>query len=155
MTQWLINLVGTWGYIAVFVTMTAESAGVPISSEIVVPLGGALASQAKLNFVLVVLTASLANLTGSLIAFYLMLAPAGAALSVDRFIALWWARRHGGGASAGDFLHPEPNMSANLVLRMMQIHFCFIYMASGLSKLQGTSWWTGTAVWGTLTRSPP
>jgi membrane protein DedA with SNARE-associated domain len=70
-TQWLINLVGTWGYIAIFVTMTAESAGVPISSEIVVPLGGALASQAKLNFVLVVLTASLANLTGSLIAFYL------------------------------------------------------------------------------------
>jgi membrane protein DedA with SNARE-associated domain len=70
-TQWLINLVGTWGYIAIFVTMTAESAGVPISSEIVVPLGGALASQAKLNFVLVVLAASLANLTGSLIAFYL------------------------------------------------------------------------------------
>jgi membrane protein DedA with SNARE-associated domain len=67
----LINLVGTWGYIAIFVTMTAESAGVPISSEIVVPLGGALASQAKLNFVLVVLAASLANLTGSLIAFYL------------------------------------------------------------------------------------
>jgi membrane protein DedA with SNARE-associated domain len=70
-TQWLINLVGTWGYIAIFVTMTAESAGVPISSEIVVPLGGALASQAKLNFVFVVLAASLANLTGSLIAFYL------------------------------------------------------------------------------------
>jgi membrane protein DedA with SNARE-associated domain len=70
-TQWLINLVGTWGYIAIFVTMTAESAGVPISSEIVVPLGGALASQAQLNFVFVVLAASLANLTGSLIAFYL------------------------------------------------------------------------------------
>src|SRR6202163_1024948 len=71
MTQALINLVGTWGYIAIFVTMTGESAGLPISSEIVVPLGGALASQGKLNFILVVLVASLANLTGSLIAFYL------------------------------------------------------------------------------------
>jgi membrane protein DedA with SNARE-associated domain len=71
MTQWLINLVGTWGLFAIFVTMTAESAGIPISSEIVVPLGGALASQGKLNFVLVVLAASLANLVGSLIAFYL------------------------------------------------------------------------------------
>jgi membrane protein DedA with SNARE-associated domain len=70
-TQWLISLVGTWGYIAIFVTMAGESAGLPISSEIVVPLGGALASQAKLNFVLVVLVSSLANLTGSLIAFYL------------------------------------------------------------------------------------
>src|SRR6202165_1061582 len=71
MTQALINLVGTWGYIAIFVTMAGESAGLPISSEIVVPLGGALASPGKLNFVLVVAVSSLANLAGSLIAFYL------------------------------------------------------------------------------------
>ncbi len=71
MTQWLISLVGTWGLPAIFVTMTGESAGVPISSEIVVPLGGALASQGKLNLILVVVIASLANLTGSLIAFWL------------------------------------------------------------------------------------
>lgn len=71
MTQWLISLVGTWGLPAIFVTMAGESAGLPISSEIVVPLGGALASQGKLNFVIVVLVSSVANLTGSLIAFYL------------------------------------------------------------------------------------
>ena len=71
MTQGLINLVATWGYVAIFVTMAGESAGLPISSEIVVPLGGALASQGKLNFILVVLVASVANLAGSLIAFYL------------------------------------------------------------------------------------
>ncbi len=71
MTQWLISLVGTWGLPAIFVTMTGESAGLPISSEIVVPLGGALASQGKLNVVLVVAVSSLANLTGSLIAFWL------------------------------------------------------------------------------------
>src|SRR6267143_2474170 len=71
MTQWLIGLVSAWGYIAIFVTMAGESAGVPISSEIVVPLGGALASQGKLNLVLVVLVCSIANLAGSLIAFWL------------------------------------------------------------------------------------
>jgi len=75
MTQWLISLVGTWGLPAIFVTMTGESAGLPISSEIVVPLGGALASQGKLygalGLILVVAVASLANLTGSLIAFWL------------------------------------------------------------------------------------
>ena len=71
MTQSLINLVGSWGLLAIFVTMTGESAGLPISSEIVVPLGGALAAQGRLNFLLVVLVSSLANLAGSLIAFYL------------------------------------------------------------------------------------
>ena len=78
MTQWLISLVSAWGYIAIFVTMVGESAGLPISSEIVVPLGGALASLSKLGLgapvvelILVVALSSLANLTGSLIAFYL------------------------------------------------------------------------------------
>jgi membrane protein DedA with SNARE-associated domain len=71
MTSWLISLVSTWGYIAIFVTMAGESAGLPISSEIVVPLGGALASQGNLNLVLVVLVCSIANLAGSLIAFWL------------------------------------------------------------------------------------
>jgi membrane protein DedA with SNARE-associated domain len=71
MTQALIDLVSSWGLIAIFVTMAGESAGLPISSEIVVPLGGALASQGKLNFILVVAVSSVANLTGSLIAFYM------------------------------------------------------------------------------------
>lgn len=78
MTQWLISLVSAWGYIAIFVTMVGESAGLPISSEIVVPLGGALASLNKLGLgvpvlelILVVAISSLANLTGSLIAFSL------------------------------------------------------------------------------------
>jgi membrane protein DedA with SNARE-associated domain len=78
MTQQLISIVTTWGYLAIFVTMAGESAGLPLSSEIVVPLGGALASLQKLGLgapvielILVVAISSLANLTGSLIAFYL------------------------------------------------------------------------------------
>jgi hypothetical protein len=35
-------------------------------------------------------------------------------------------------------------------LRLLQVHFCFIYMAAGLSKLQGNTWWNGTAIWSTL-----
>jgi membrane protein DedA with SNARE-associated domain len=71
MTNTLTHLVASYGLIAIFITMAGESCGLPISSEIVVPLGGALASQGKLSFVLVVIVSSLANLTGSLIAFYL------------------------------------------------------------------------------------
>jgi membrane protein DedA with SNARE-associated domain len=78
MTQWLISLVSTWGLIAIFLTMIGESAGLPISSEIVVPLGGALAFLGKLNIgspiaalIAVVAVSSVGNLGGSLIAFYL------------------------------------------------------------------------------------
>jgi membrane protein DedA with SNARE-associated domain len=49
--------------------MALESAGIPISSEIVVPLGGALASGAggnRFSFPAVVIAASVGNLVGSL-----------------------------------------------------------------------------------------
>src|SRR5262249_39661752 len=45
---------------------------------------------------------------------------------------------------------PAPSISANVALRLLQIHVCIIYLIAGVSKLQGASWWTGTAVWGTL-----
>ena len=71
MSSWLIHLVAQGGLIAIFVTMAGESAGLPISSEIVVPLGGALAAQNKLPFIGVVAAASLGNLAGSLVAYLL------------------------------------------------------------------------------------
>src|SRR5438874_3831711 len=72
MSHFLIQLITAGGLVAIFLTMAAESAGIPISSEIVVPLGGALASQGKLSFIGVVLAASAGNLLGSLIAYLLV-----------------------------------------------------------------------------------
>jgi membrane protein DedA with SNARE-associated domain len=69
MSQQLIHLVSAGGVLAIFLLMAAESAGIPISSEIVVPLGGALASQGKISFAGVVIAASLGNLVGSLVAY--------------------------------------------------------------------------------------
>lgn len=70
MSKWLIDLVASGGLIAIFLTMAGESAGLPISSEIVVPLGGALAAQGRLSFIGVVAAASLGNLGGSLVAYF-------------------------------------------------------------------------------------
>ena len=72
MSQAIIQLITAGGLLAIFLTMAAESAGIPISSEIVVPLGGALAAQAKLSFVGVVIAATAGNLLGSLIAYLLV-----------------------------------------------------------------------------------
>jgi membrane protein DedA with SNARE-associated domain len=72
MSHQIIQIITAGGLIAIFLTMAAESAGIPISSEIVVPLGGALASQGKLSFLGVVLAASAGNLLGSLIAYLLV-----------------------------------------------------------------------------------
>jgi membrane protein DedA with SNARE-associated domain len=67
----LIQLVAKGGLIAILVTMAGESAGIPISSEIVVPLGGSLAAAGLLPFAGVVLAATAGNIIGSVVAFYL------------------------------------------------------------------------------------
>ena len=90
----------------------------------------------------------------SILLFYLMIGKSGAALSVDR----WWQKRRAIRASIARcgtiddrtraFLAaPPPSVLAGFGLRCIQVHFCFIYMASGLSKLKGAAWWNGTAIW--------
>jgi hypothetical protein len=71
---------------------------------------------------------------------------------VDRLLARYRAtrlalRNH---LPVPDLGRPEPRISANLALRLMQIHVCIIYVVAGVSKLQGELWWNGNAVWATM-----
>ncbi|MBX9626353.1 MAG: hypothetical protein K2X82_21315 [Gemmataceae bacterium] len=85
---------------------------------------------------------------------YLVVGNSGAALSVDRLVARYRAAR----ASlrrTGKIDDPTrafldrapPSSGATLGIRLIQVHFCFIYLAAGLSKLKGPGWWSGTAFW--------
>lgn len=61
----------------------------------------------------------------------------GQALSLDRLLA----RRRGGPGGP-----PRATVSANLGLRLIQLHLCLVYASAGLAKLQGTPWWDGSAL---------
>ena len=67
--DWLIPLLENYGLLIVFLTMTAESACIPIPSEIVVPYGGFLAAQGYTELWMVITVATVANLVGSSIAY--------------------------------------------------------------------------------------
>ncbi len=67
--DWLIPLLENNALLIVFVTMVAESACIPIPSEIVVPYGGFLAAQGHTQLWMVIAVATLANLVGSSIAY--------------------------------------------------------------------------------------
>lgn len=74
-----------------------------------------------------------------MLATYLMLAPCGDAYSLDR----WRAARKAGAPLA----IATPSVSTGLATRLIQVHMCLIYFFAGLSKLQGVTWWQGTALW--------
>ena len=60
-----------YGILAVFLLMTAESALIPIPSEITMPFAGFMAGRGLIDFWLVVGVGALANLTGSVLAYWL------------------------------------------------------------------------------------
>jgi membrane protein DedA with SNARE-associated domain len=67
--EFITGLISSWGYAGIFVTMTLESALIPIPSEAVIPFAGFLAYMGEMNIWLIVLVSSLANVTGSIIAY--------------------------------------------------------------------------------------
>jgi hypothetical protein len=100
----------------------------------------------------------------AMLAMYLMIGPSGAAYSVDS----WLLSRQGraGESSAGEGsvareaeprgqwglrqslgTRGAPSISANIAVRLIQLHLCIIYLFSGLGKAMGESWWDGSAMW--------
>jgi membrane protein DedA with SNARE-associated domain len=67
------HFIGTHGYIAIFILMVAESACIPIPSELTMPLGGALAAGAvagvHMSLAVVIAVGVAGNLAGSYIAW--------------------------------------------------------------------------------------
>ncbi len=93
----------------------------------------------------------------NILLFYLMIGNSGAALSLDRWrakkraIQLSLARSGTIDEATQAYLERPPlSVMSGFALRLLQVHFCFIYMASGLSKLKGPAWWNTTAYWDTL-----
>lgn len=73
MLSWLEHVLKTdieqYKLLAIFITMTLESACIPLPSEVVMPYAGHLVAKGSLGMLETTLVASLANLTGSLLAY--------------------------------------------------------------------------------------
>jgi len=75
---------------------------------------------------------------------YMMLAPCDKAFALDSFLERMRRKREG---DPNWDAPPAPSSWANFITRCIQFHFCIVYLAAGASKLLGSSWWNGTALW--------
>jgi membrane protein DedA with SNARE-associated domain len=70
LTNFIIQTISNSGYVGIFFLMVAESALIPIPSEVIMPFSGYLVSTGKFNVILVIIAGSIGNLVGALIAYF-------------------------------------------------------------------------------------
>ncbi|MCS7167415.1 MAG: HTTM domain-containing protein [Gemmatales bacterium] len=85
-----------------------------------------------------------------MLSFYLLFTDSGATLSLDSLLRAWRQRSRGSDWRELLLAPAPPSWSANFATRLIQVHLCIIYACAGLAKLQGGTWWAGTAVWITM-----
>lgn len=66
-----ISVISSGGYFGVFLLMVFESMILPVPSELVMPFAGFLIASGEMNFLWVVIFATLGSLVGSLISYYI------------------------------------------------------------------------------------
>ena len=88
MSDWIIEAIGSGGYVALFLLMLLESIFPPIPSELIIPFAGYVAAQGELNFFGVVAAATLGAVVG-ITPWYV----AGRLFGLDRL--RWLANRYG------------------------------------------------------------
>jgi membrane protein DedA with SNARE-associated domain len=106
LTQELLRLIAAYGLVAVFVLMAAESCGLPVPSEVIMPGAGLLAAAGHLSLPAAIVAGALGNLAGSLVAYWLaarfgapLLLGPGRRVGFSRehlHLSQRWFDRHGG-----------------------------------------------------------
>ena len=84
----IIHLISTTSYFGIFILMSLESLLIPIPSEITMPFAGFLVSLGRLNLFLVIITGAVANLVGSLVAYYI-------GYFLEETVIINWIKKYG------------------------------------------------------------
>jgi membrane protein DedA with SNARE-associated domain len=133
LTAAVSNFVASYGLVAVFVLMVAESCGFPFPSEVIMPTSGVLAATGHLQggLVAAIFVGAAANLVGSLIA-YLLAARFGEPLLLGpgRYIGI---RRHHLEMADGWFR--RWGLLAVLIGRVLPVIRTYISFPAGLARI--------------------
>jgi membrane protein DedA with SNARE-associated domain len=71
--NWVLGIAEGLGYWGVFILMTVESSFLPFPSELAIPPAAWLASQGKMNLIIIIIVGTLGSILGAVINYYLAL----------------------------------------------------------------------------------
>ncbi len=130
------HFIATYGYLAIFILMVAESACIPVPSELIMPLGGALAAGAvaghHLSLTLVIVAGVAGNVVGSYIAW--AVGRWGGQPLLRRWGGRVWLREHDIERATRWFDRYGPR--AVLIGRLLPVVRTFISLPAGLAGMR-------------------
>ena len=130
------HLIATYGYVAVFVLMMAESACLPVPSELVMTFAGALAAGAvpgtSLNLIAVIAAGVVGNVVGSYLAW--AAGRYGGQPALRRWGHRLWLREHDLDRASTWFARYGPR--AVLIGRLLPMVRTFISLPAGLAGMK-------------------
>lgn len=71
LANFVVHTIGSIGHVGIFLLMLAESCGIPMPSEVIMPFSGFLVADGQMNFWTVTLLGTFGNLGGSLLAYWI------------------------------------------------------------------------------------
>ena len=129
--QILKNDIEQYRLLAIYVTMTLESACIPIPSEIVMPYAGHLVAKGKLGIMQAALVASLANLSGSWLAY--TVGRYGGRAFIDRYGRyIFLSKKH---LNDADHWFARRGEITVFLSRMLPAVRTFISLPAGIAKM--------------------
>lgn len=142
----MLHFVAQHGYVAIFILMLAESACIPVPSELVMPLGGALAAGAVAgshpSLTLVIVAGTLGNVAGSYLAW--AVGRYGAQASLHRWGRLIWLRPEHI-ERANRWFERRGNLAV-LIGRVVPVVRTFVSLPAGVGRMKPVPFGLYTAI---------
>ncbi len=130
------HLIATYGYLAIFLLMVAESACIPVPSELIMTFGGALAAGAvpgtKLNLIAVIIAGVAGNVVGSYIAW--AVGRYGGQPALRRWGGRFWLREHD--LDRANLWFDRYGARAVLIGRLLPVVRTFISLPAGIAGME-------------------
>jgi len=148
--NWVKSVIEAMGYPGVFLLITLESTLVPIPSELVMPLAGAMASRGDFSLPLVLVINSVAALLGSTICYYI--GAKGGKPFLERYGKFFLLRKHD--LEKTERVFAKHGKWVILIGRFLPVVRHIISIPAGIARMPLRTFWLqtfiGSTIWGSF-----